>query len=205
MVRVGFESYSRSATAVNRRARRRSKRREVRITSRRSEDPRSFFRLNRTWAKNQYFRALARIAQGQEQDHGKIPGSQRSPRRHRRRRACVENTTGQMTSPSNRSLRGAIIISFCIALAFSTITARLRAAQPARDYPIRPVPFTAVHCDDIFWAPRIETNRLVTIPFAFQQCEKSGRMSNFDRAAKALRGQELTDRKPPPYPFDDTD
>ena len=79
------------------------------------------------------------------------------------------------------------------------------AAPAAKDYPVKPVPFTAVHLNDIFWAPRIETNRLVTIPFAFQQCEKSGRMSNFDRAAKALRGQELTDRKPPPYPFDDTD
>lgn len=81
----------------------------------------------------------------------------------------------------------------------------VRAAQPARDYPVRPVPFTAVHCNDIFWAPRIETNRLVTIPFAFQQCEKSGRMDNFERAAKALRGEVLTNQKPPPYPFDDTD
>src|SRR5579859_5493370 len=84
------------------------------------------------------------------------------------------------------------------------IVCSISAAEP-RDYPVKPVPFTAVHCDDIFWAPRIETNRTVTIPFAFEQCEKSGRMNNFDRAAKALRGQELTDRKPPPYPFDDTD
>ena len=78
-------------------------------------------------------------------------------------------------------------------------------AQPARDYPVKPVPFTAVHCDDVFWAPRIETNRLVTIPFAFEQCEKSGRMDNFERAAKGLRGEPLSNRKPPPYPFDDTD
>jgi hypothetical protein len=27
-----------------------------------------------------------------------------------------------------------------------------------RDYPVKPVPFTAVHIDDGFWAPRIETN-----------------------------------------------
>ena len=79
------------------------------------------------------------------------------------------------------------------------------AAPPARDYPVKPVPFTDVHLTDIFWAPRIETNRVVTIPFAFEQCEKSGRMDNFDRAAKAIRGEELTNRKPPPYPFDDTD
>lgn len=79
------------------------------------------------------------------------------------------------------------------------------AAQLTQDYPVQPVPFTAVHLDDGFWAPRIETNRMVTIPFAFEQCEKSGRMDNFERAAKALRGQELTNRKPPPFPFDDTD
>jgi DUF1680 family protein len=79
------------------------------------------------------------------------------------------------------------------------------AAPPPRDYPIKPVPFTAVHLNDIFWAPRIETNRAVTIPFAFEQCEKSGRMDNFERAAKALQGEPLENRKPPPYPFDDTD
>jgi DUF1680 family protein len=79
------------------------------------------------------------------------------------------------------------------------------AAPAAHDYPVKPVPFTAVHLTDSFWAPRIETNRLVTIPFAFEQCEKSGRMDNFERAAKALRGEELTNKRPPPYPFDDTD
>src|SRR5438105_3250612 len=79
------------------------------------------------------------------------------------------------------------------------------SAFAQHDYPVKPVPFTAVHLDDIFWAPRIETNRTVTIPFAFEQCEKSGRMDNFERAAKALRGGELTNRKAPGTPFDDTD
>jgi len=81
----------------------------------------------------------------------------------------------------------------------------VEAAPAAKDYPVKPVPFTAVHLNDAFWAPRIETNRLVTIPFAFEQCEKSGRMDNFERAAKALRGEELTNKRNPPYPFDDTD
>ncbi len=76
----------------------------------------------------------------------------------------------------------------------------------AQDYPIRPVPFTAVHLNDIFWAPKIETNRRVTIPFAFQKCEETGRVENFVHAAEALRGQiSPADRKIPPYPFDDTD
>jgi DUF1680 family protein len=82
----------------------------------------------------------------------------------------------------------------------------LEQAAPARhDYPVQPVPFTAVHLADVFWAPRIETNRQVSIPFAFQQCELSGRVDNFERAAKALRGEPLSNTNPPGYPFDDTD
>jgi hypothetical protein len=83
--------------------------------------------------------------------------------------------------------------------------AKEKSVQAASDYPIKPVPFTAVRLSDVFWAPRIEINRAVTIPFAFEQCEKSGRMDNFDRTAAALRGEELTNKKPPGFPFDDTD
>ncbi len=74
-----------------------------------------------------------------------------------------------------------------------------------RDYPIKPVPFTAVHVDDQFWAPRIETNRKVSIPTAFEQCDRTGRIQNFVRAAEAIRGENLTDKHAPGYPFDDTD
>ncbi len=73
------------------------------------------------------------------------------------------------------------------------------------DYPFRPVPFTAVHLDDTFWAPRLETNRITTIPYAFAKCEASGRMDNFERAAAVLRGENISNRKPPGFPFDDTD
>src|SRR5262249_6071470 len=81
----------------------------------------------------------------------------------------------------------------------------LAQQPPARDYPVKPVPFTSVHFNDVFWAPRIETNRTVTIPFAFQKNEETGRVHNFERAAAALRGETLTDKKAPGYPFDDTD
>jgi hypothetical protein len=70
---------------------------------------------------------------------------------------------------------------------------------------IKPVPFTAVHLDDEFWAPRIETNRKVTIPYAFGKCEETGRVENFVRAAKKLRGEKLKDDKVRGYSFDDTD
>ncbi len=47
------------------------------------------------------------------------------------------------------------------------------------DAPIKEVPFTQVHLDDNFWSPRIETNRTVSIPSAFKECEKNGRFDNF--------------------------
>jgi len=70
---------------------------------------------------------------------------------------------------------------------------------------VKPVPFTAVRVHDAFWAPRIETNRTVSIPFAFQKCVETGRLGNFERAAAVLRGEEIQNTKPPGYPFDDTD
>lgn len=70
---------------------------------------------------------------------------------------------------------------------------------------IKAVPFTDVHLNDVFWAPRIETNRAVTIPHAFEKCEETGRVENFERAAKALRGEALEDDRVRGYSFDDTD
>ena len=89
--------------------------------------------------------------------------------------------------------------------ALTTATVTPQSPSAARDYPVQPVPFTSVHLTDVFWAPRIETNRTETIPFAFEQCELTGRVGNFIRAAKALRNEPLEDTKPPGYPFDDTD
>ena len=74
-----------------------------------------------------------------------------------------------------------------------------------RDYPVKPVPFTAVHLTDAFWAPRVEINRTKTIPFAFKKDEETGRVDNFIRAAEALHHQPFENHKPPGYPFDDTD
>ena len=74
-----------------------------------------------------------------------------------------------------------------------------------RDYPYSPVDFTNVHFDDEFWAPRVEINRTVTIPHAFEKCEETKRFYHFERAAKVLRGEELEDRSPPGLSFDDTD
>lgn len=85
------------------------------------------------------------------------------------------------------------------------LTAAAHPADIARDYPIKPVPFTAVQVDDEFWAPRIDINRTVSIPTAFDHCERTGRMENFVRAAEAIRGDNLADKHTPGNPYDDTD
>ncbi len=102
--------------------------------------------------------------------------------------------------------RRSIVVSVVLVMTCpSFISMGVPRAVPARDYPVKPVPFTAVHFNDAFWAPRIEINRTVTIPFAFQKCEETGRVDNFVRAAKALRREPLQNTKPPGYPFDDSD
>ena len=95
------------------------------------------------------------------------------------------------------------------AFLFTSIGAAARAQDlPKPGHPRLSRQAGAVHrgpLNDVFWAPRIETNRVVTIPFAFQQCEQTGRLDNFVRAATALRGENAPNKKAPGYPFDDTD
>jgi len=66
--------------------------------------------------------------------------------------------------------------------------------------PLNPVPFTAVHLHDCFWAPKIEINRTVSIPSAFKKCEETGRVDNFALASGLIKGEQKGD-----FPFDDTD
>ncbi len=69
-----------------------------------------------------------------------------------------------------------------------------------KDYLIEAVALTEVNFTDEFWAPRIETNREVTIPHIFKMCEKSGRVDNFAVAGGLMKGEQKGN-----YPFDDTD
>ena len=68
-----------------------------------------------------------------------------------------------------------------------------------KDYSINAVDFTRVKLTDNFWLPRIEKNRTVTIPASFARCESTGRVKNFEMAAKK-QGKFCTT-----FPFDDTD
>ena len=92
-----------------------------------------------------------------------------------------------------------------IALPLLHLGGRAQAPKPTRDYPVQPVPLTAVKLTDQFWAPRIEINRTATVPVAFEQCERTNRVDLFVRAAQVLRGEEPANRNPPGYPFDDSD
>lgn len=68
-----------------------------------------------------------------------------------------------------------------------------------KDYPIAPVDFTHVELNDSFWAPRLETNRSVTIPFALQQNEDTGRVDNFAIAGGLIEREYKGER------YNDTD
>lgn len=68
------------------------------------------------------------------------------------------------------------------------------------DYTYKEVDFTHVHCNDKFWASRLETVRTITVPYAFHKCEETGRINNFAIAAGLKEGIFKGS-----YPFDDSD
>ncbi len=105
--------------------------------------------------------------------------------------------TRKMRLKNNR-----ILTTFCVL----SLTASLQAAHDQQPAPITEVPFTQVHLNDVFWTPRIETNRTVSIPSAFKECERNGRFDNFALAAQN-NGRLTTDVKEHrgDFSFDDTD
>jgi len=72
--------------------------------------------------------------------------------------------------------------------------------QATGDYPVKPVAFNQVKLNDSFWAPRVKRNAEITIPYAFQQSEETGRIKNFDIAGGTEQGKFCSI-----YPFDDSD
>lgn len=92
------------------------------------------------------------------------------------------------------NLRLSLLCSLMLCAVSSVIYAQ------TQDYPISPVPFSKVKIHDNFWAPKIKTNHEVTIPIAYEQSQKTGRIDNFRIAANLMEGEFCTE-----YPFDDTD
>jgi DUF1680 family protein len=101
---------------------------------------------------------------------------------------------GQLPAPvRSRAMRWVTLPRGALAavvVAVLTAPAEAHPAEaPAADYPIRPVPFTAVTIDDAFWSPRLETNRRVTLGHDFDKCETTHRIRNFVVAGGLERGQ----------------
>jgi DUF1680 family protein len=46
-------------------------------------------------------------------------------------------------------------------------------------HPFTPLPFSKVTIEGGFWGPRLDTNRAVTIPIEYQQCQDTGRIDAF--------------------------
>ncbi|HEY3331758.1 MAG TPA: beta-L-arabinofuranosidase domain-containing protein [Capsulimonadaceae bacterium] len=61
-----------------------------------------------------------------------------------------------------------------------------------------PVPFTRVVIDDVFWSPRIEANRNVTLPIEYGQLKSTGRLD-------ALKLEWKTGMEPVPHIFWESD
>ena len=71
----------------------------------------------------------------------------------------------------------------------------------AADYPLKPVPFHEVEMTSAFWRPRLETQRKVLVPFAFEKT-KSG-VEHLQAAADALAGKKTDGHRP--HRFIDSD
>jgi hypothetical protein len=70
-------------------------------------------------------------------------------------------------------------VSLWMIAATLTTNCTILAAAVRKDYPITPTQFTVVLVADGFWSPRLETNRRVTIPYAFKKFKETGRIDNF--------------------------
>jgi DUF1680 family protein len=68
------------------------------------------------------------------------------------------------------------------------------------DYPISMLDIKAVEMSDGFWLPKIRMVQNTTIAYAFDKCEKEGRLENFLIAGGKMSGKVMGK-----MPFDDTD
>ena len=88
-----------------------------------------------------------------------------------------------------------LIVTLCVV---GFVGAAVAGAPPTpQAYPITAVPLAAVTITGGFWAPKIATNRDVSIPHILQQNEGTGRVANFLKAAHqqpgAYQGQRYND------------
>jgi uncharacterized protein len=68
------------------------------------------------------------------------------------------------------------------------------------EYPMKAVDIRNVILTDSFWLPKIKTIQNTTIQYAFDKCDKEGRMENF-----LIAGGKMEGKTRGKMPFDDTD
>jgi DUF1680 family protein len=81
-------------------------------------------------------------------------------------------------------LRNNVFIVAAIAM-FAALT----GCQVQEQEKLTAVSFTDVTIADDFWAPRLETNRKVTVAYDFEKCEQTGRIDNFAKAGSLMEGK----------------
>ena len=74
-------------------------------------------------------------------------------------------------------------------IAIMLLFAALTGCQVQEQEKLTAVSFTDVTIADDFWAPRLETNRKVTIAYDFEKCEQTGRIDNFAKAGGLMEGE----------------
>jgi DUF1680 family protein len=79
-----------------------------------------------------------------------------------------------------------VIYSIAMIAVFAVLT-NCQAQQQSDN--LTAVPFTDITVSDEFWAPRMETNRRVTVRYDFKKCEQTGRIDNFAKAGGLMEGQ----------------
>lgn len=76
--------------------------------------------------------------------------------------------------------------------AILSLMAPLAHAVAPSGYPVSAVPAEAVRLEaDGFWQERLRVNGAVTLPHVLKQCELTGRIDNFERAAGKLPGAHV--------------
>ncbi len=108
-----------------------------------------------------------------------------------------------MSYPTTCRITAVLAISAAMFALSSCAEKGLQNTVSQREIPIttiKEVPFTSTQITDSFWAPRIETNRTVSIPSALYQCDINGRFDNFAIAGGLMKGEHRGD-----FSFDDTD
>jgi DUF1680 family protein len=95
-----------------------------------------------------------------------------------------------------------LLTSLCLFLVLgcSSPQKKTESVKNHAEYPISGIPFNKVQITDNFWLPKIETNRIATIPASFQKCEEMGRLENFLIAGGKMEGKVRGE-----MPFDDSD